>query len=291
MVNLQPATDKPTCMAYKPHLGYYIAKTNHLHPVRELTDEELAKNEQFMPIYKEAANRLKLFKVLNLNFDAWAKFTNSLLSSEPDTADNMLVADQLLLNFLATAYAITEHFKVSYRKRFKKNSAKIKEYEDFLDRLCAGSWATAFFFDFRNYVQHNGLPVGRYNKVRSLTKVEITIEQDPVELLNDYKDWKRSKLNASRGKLDLISLSRDYHLYLQRDYAAYVAKTFYPDLIEIHKFYAGLAAEATNGETGRRMLFITNVKEEGTKLDVSASQPPNDPMGEIGILVEPTILA
>ena len=63
MVNLQPATDKPTCMAYKPHLGYYIAETNHLHPVRELTDEELAKNEQFMPIYKEAANRLKLFKV------------------------------------------------------------------------------------------------------------------------------------------------------------------------------------------------------------------------------------
>ena len=100
-------------------------------------------------------------------------------------------------NFLATAYAITEHFKVSYRKRFKKNSAKIKEYEDFLDRLCAGSWATAFFFDFRNYVQHNGLPVGRYNKVSNLTKVEITIEQDAVELLNDYKDWKRSKLDGA----------------------------------------------------------------------------------------------
>ena len=269
-----------------PHLAYWIPSRHHLQPVRKLTEEEVAKNTRFAPIYKEAENRLKLFKILGLNYEAWAKFTDALLSAEPDTPDDLLTADQLLFNFLASAYGITEHFKVSFRQRFKKDPVKMQEYADFLDRLCAGSWATAFFFDFRNYVQHSGLPVGNFQKHRSRTKVEITIEQDAVELLKDYKDWKRSKLEPSHGKLDLVELSRDYYLYLKRDYASYVAKTFYPELVEIQEFYSGLSDEATKGEAGKRMVFILKAEEAGNKLDLKTSEPPNDPMKEIGILVE-----
>lgn len=273
-------------MKQKRLLGYYAAKIQHYQILRELTAEEIEQNTRFIPIYREAFNRLKLFRMLGLNYEAWDKFTRSLLTIENSANDDMLVADQLLFNFLATAYGITEHFKVSFQKRFKKQPVKIQEYKDFLDRLCTGCWAVAFFFDFRNYVQHIALPVGNFHKKASRNKVEIKIEQDAAKLVQDYSHWERSKLDASRGKLDLIDISSDYFLYLKRDYAKYVAKTFYPELIELQEFYSKLTREAAQGDRDKRMVFFERVRHKGLQGKVTLVFPPNDPMTEMGILVE-----
>jgi hypothetical protein len=267
------------------HLGAHVSQTNHFEPIRKLTDAEIHKHRKYTPIFKEAENRLKLFQILRLNYETWKAFTDSLLQPRETNPDPMLIADQLLFNFLASAYGITEHFGVSFRQRFKKHPQTIKDYAAFVERLCDGSWAFAFFLDFRNYVQHVALPVGRYQKHWSRNHVNLAITQDAKTLLKEYRDWKRSKLEAKHGKLNLIDLSAEYYIRLGQDYGSYVANTFFPELVEMNAFYTGLTTETKKAVPEGRMVFFSKMKSLPPKLSFTVSQVANDVFGEIGIIV------
>ena len=263
----------------------------HFHLVRKLTEQEIDNYNKFQPIVAEAHNRFKLFRILRDNFNEWITYIGSLLTSSPRNEENdWQQLDRLLLNYLTCAYTIQEHFMVSYRQRFRKDEPKLKDYEDFLNRVCQTSWAFAFFLDFRGYIQHRELGIGYFHRHVNLTSVEVSITHESAQLVADSREWKRSKLTDKRGKLDLVELLNEFNHHMLHSYGAYVAKAFFPDLFPAAQFYDSLTKEVLLLGPGFRMFFTDDepkINSEEGKQEVSLHLKlvPNNLFAELGISV------
>lgn len=264
---------------------------NRLHLIRDLSEDEIANHEKFITVFTEARSRFHLFKILGRNYTEWISYINLLLNPLTNNDDDaMLQLDRLLLNYLSCAYTIHEHFKTSFRRRFRKNEEKLKEYDAFIEALCAKSWEFAFFLDFRGYVQHCGLGTSNFNRQRNLTSVTLQITQDAAQLVEDSKEWKRSKLTGKEGQLELAKLLQEFHHRMLATFGGHVAKIFFPDLFPAAKFYSGLTNEAKKIDGGFRMFFIPDgpeVKTEGDKqkMNLTLSCVPNEVFTELGISI------
>lgn len=228
--------------------------------------------------------------MLERNYRDWREYVERLLNirftEELDSSEEL---NRLILNYLTFAYSVIQHFEVSFKQRFRGNAAKLREYKGFLDSLCASSWPFSFVLDFRGYVQHVGLAVGDYNRHVGMNVVRVKVTADAKTLIVESRDWRRSKLSGSHGKIDLIKTLRDFHVQMLQNYGRYVAKTFFPELKEASRFYRALAVEATQGNRGCRMVFIVRHKETAepgkTSIEVKVEEAPNDVFREVGIRI------
>jgi len=270
-----------------------FSKDNNYAILRDLTEAELAKHTEYTPIAAEARNRLKLFQILSHNFRDWRNYLDGLLTrqrSEHD--DEMLHLDRLLLNYLTCAFTIGQHFQVSFQQRFRKDEAKQTEYSAFLERLCAASWAFAFFLDFRGYVQHRGLGIGHYSRNFDETSVNLTITHEAASLVADSRDWRYSNLKGTEGTIQLVPLLKEFHIQMLQSYAGFVVRTFFPELIPAAEFYGILTTEIQTAHPGHRMVFSERepeVHEDGGKshINLNLIYVPNDLFGELGISTPP----
>lgn len=259
--------------------------------VRDLTADEITSHDNFTKPLAEARNRLCLFLILQRNFQEWRSFIDDLLNpttKEPEATVQEL--NRLLLNYLTCAYTIREHFEVSFQQRFRNDQVKQDEYEAFISSLCSSFWCFAFFLDFRGYVQHRGLGIGHYSHQITQTSVQISITADANDLLAESRNWKRSHLNASHGKIDLVSHLHDFHICMQSQFASFVAKTFYPELKPASDFYAALTKEAKIKDASARMMFMEDIStptQNGGKTSIKPVliQAPNSVFEELGIRV------
>src|SRR5271166_2918068 len=90
-------------------------------PVRDLTEAEISNHDQYVPVIVEARKSLDPFKILQMNYREWRRYLDSLLSTRPsDGTQECLELNRLLLNYLSSAYAILEHFKISHARRFRR---------------------------------------------------------------------------------------------------------------------------------------------------------------------------
>jgi hypothetical protein len=236
-----------------------------------------------------------LFHLLGANFKEWRTYLNSLLSvgflDRHGTTDEL---NRLLLNYLTTAYTIHEHFKVSFTRRFRGDKQKVKEHEDFIAKLCEKFWEFGFVLDYRGFVQHRGLAVGKYTRTPTETSVAISISTDAVSLMADgrEKDWNLSKLTADRGEIDLISAVRCFHILMAEQYGVYVAKVFFPDLVKADEFYLLLTKEAKSHDPEGTMVFFTKdiqqtpMPDGSVSYNISYNEPPNDVFAELGLIVK-----
>lgn len=271
-------------------IGYNPTK-QHIHFIRDLNEREITSYHQYTPIIAEAGNRFKLFRILGQNHAAWTSCIRSLLNCESRNDEHdWLELDRLLLNYLTAAYTIQEHFQVSFRRRFRKDLSRLKEYDDFINKLCRTSWAFAFFLDFRGYVQHCGLGIGNYHRHLSSTSVNLSITSNPQALVADSNGWKRCKLAQKKRKLDLVDLQHEFHHHMLNSYGGFVAKTFFPELFPAAKFYSELAKEVQKIDSGFRACFMPAIPEvkhgKGKqKMSLSFKLVPNDLFGELGISI------
>jgi hypothetical protein len=275
-------------------IGFSSAR-QRFHIIRNLTEEEIANYEKYTPLIAEANNRFKLFRILDKNYKEWTNYINSLLTAQQrdDFENDWLELDRLLLNYLSSAYTIQEHFLVSFRRRFRQNTEKLKEYDDFINKLCQTSWEFAFFLDFRGHVQHNGLGVGRYNREVHSTSVILNITHEAADLVAENKNgqsWSRSKLTAGKGTLNLVDLLHDFHGHMRQNFGTYVAKTFFSHLFPIAQFYSNLTNEVRQIEPTFRMCFMdaepeVKFKQGKQELSLPLKLVANDLFAELGIYI------
>ena len=111
---------------------------------------EISNHNKYVPLIEEARSRLDLFKILQMNYREWRKYLDSLLSPRPsEEGIERLELNRLLLNYLASAYGIFEHFRKSYSRRFRHHSARENGDEEYIAKICDQSFGFAFFLDFR----------------------------------------------------------------------------------------------------------------------------------------------
>lgn len=273
-------------------LGSYNSATNHYDSIRELKPEEVEQHLHFTPFLTEARDRLALFKMLNRNYQEWRGYLDRLLSARfEEDVDVSEELNRLLLNYLTFAYAIQTHFLVSFRQRFRKDPAKLRQYSDFIDRLCSASWAFAFILDYRGYVQHVGLGITRNSRTANDSSVSVQVVADAKTLLSESRQWERSRLTIAAGEIDLIKILKEFHVQMLQSYATFVAKTFFPEVEPASKFYARLTNEVRSRDPGARMIFYTEKPEvttdERRKVSVRMNPVfvPNDVFAEMGIKV------
>jgi hypothetical protein len=267
----------------------FTANGNNFHFVRDLREDELSNHKKYTPIFMEAHNRFKLFRILDGNYKEWDAYINLLRGPGPRDYDNdFLKLDRLLLNYLTAAYTIQEHFQVSFVRRFRKDNGKLKEFDDFINGLCQSCWEFAFFLDFRNHVQHCGLGIGRFHRQVFLHSSEVSVVYDAAQLFVENKKWKRCKLTGKEGELNLIELLQKFHQQVLQNYGGYVAKTFFPELVPAIQFYANLTGEVRKINPEFKMFFGVIQPEENSKplkAKLSLNLVPNDLLAELGISV------
>ena len=273
-------------------LGSFNRATKHYELIRDLTPEEIERHLAFTTFTTEARDRLALFRMLDRNYSEWKAYLNRLLSpafkEEVDISEEL---NRLILNYLTFAYSIQMHFCVSYRQRFKNDPAKLSQYSAFIDKLCAASWPFAFILDYRGYVQHVGLGIGRNNRTVNDNSVRIEVGADAKILVSESRQWQHSQLSADKGEIDLIEILKRFHIQMLQSYAAFVAKTFFPELQPASEFYAALTKEVRQGDTIARMIFFCDKPDvqKGAAGELSVNMNflfvPNDLFAELGIRV------
>ena len=255
----------------------------HVIPVRELTEEEVSKVADYATTSSDAKARFKLFTILSRNYAQWSDYIKSLLVAINGLEEEQTVElDRLQLNFHSAAKATLDHFKQHWTQKHRKTGRK-KEFLEFIGKLENTSWAFAFFQDLRNFTQHCGLPVGNYSRKVGLDSVKLKVECDSDWLVENYSGWEKSKLTKEHGNLDLLSLSREYYVYLQRDFGNFVATEFAPDLLEAHNFFVNLAAEVTEVNPRAKFNLVTSYSNVDDNINFQFSTPPADLLGSIGI--------
>ena len=273
----------------------FNANGNNFHFVRDLTEEELLSHKNYTPVFVEANNRLKLFKVLDLNYKEWKDYISLLRKPGQRNWDaDYLQLDRLMLNYLATAYTLQMHFKVSFDRRFKKVPGKSKAYADFLNEMCRNYWEFAFFLDFRDHVQHRGLGIGGYNRQEFTEFAEVRIVYDSAQLFKETANIHRPrcKLTGNEGALNLVDLLDKFHQQMFQKYGSFVATTFAAELMPAAKFYAKLTEEVQKINPAFKMFFGAVVPEESTnpqKANLSLKLIPNDLLAELGLSVSVNI--
>lgn len=269
----------------------FNANGNNFHFVRDLTEEELSNHENYTPDFMDANNRLKLFKILDLNYKEWKDYINLLRKpGERNWDADYLQLDRLMLNYLATAYTLQMHFRVSFDRRFKKVPEKSKAYADFLNEMCRNYWEFAFFLDFRDHVQHRGLGIGGYSRQVFAEFSEVTIVYDSAQLFKETEDrnWQRCKLTGNEGVLNLVELLDKFHQQMLQIYGSYVATTFAEELKPVVQFYAKLTEEVQKINPAFKMFFGAIVPEENSnpqRANLSLKLIPNDVLTELGLSI------
>ncbi|WP_218280050.1 hypothetical protein [Verrucomicrobium spinosum] len=253
--------------------------------VRELSDAEQAKIEEYTKVGAHARNRFKLFAILRRNYEQWGNYVRSLLTPTKDLVeDEMLELDRLLLNFQSSAKSVIDHFRQDWIQVHRGSPDEVK-FQECLQHLESSSWAFAFFQDLRNFTQHCGLPVGNYSRNVDASSVRLSIEADSRWLVERYKKWDKSRLKEGDGRLDLINLTDDYYIRLSHDFANFVAQAFAPTLFDAHNFFAGLANEVSDRFPGAEYKIVQGIRINGNKLTFDFGTPPANLLGWLGISV------
>jgi hypothetical protein len=259
-----------------------------IHFVRELSDEEDRKVDAHTKVFVANTRRFKLYAILKRNYAEWSKYTTSLLRPQTGlTEDEMNELDRLLSNFLASARSLIDHFKQYHKQTFRRTPSEEK-YAEFIGRLESQCWAFAFFQDFRNFVQHCGLPVGLYSRTASRHSVTLKISVNAKWLLENYNGWDKSALTEAHGELDLIDLTQEYFIRLTQDLGKFLAEAFGPSMLDTHNFFAQFAEEVEAAVPGGTMAIAEAHTVEGNNSSTSLKHPPSDFFGSLGITCVPS---
>jgi hypothetical protein len=257
----------------------------HFHGIREMTLEEVVKNDEYTRIVTRARNRFRLFSILSRNYADWNQYTRSLFTPNEGLTDNELVElDRLQMNFLSSARALLDHFRQHWIQAFR-NTSKEKDYDNFIRSVEKKSWAFAFFQDLRNFTQHCGLPTGNYTRTVDINSIVLRVEASSKWLTENYDRWSKSRLTAEKGQLNLLDLIREYYIYLHDHFGNFIASTFAPELLEAHEFYESLAREVHTNNSNAQLRIITGYNQEGNSLRFQFKVPPSDLMDDIGIVI------
>jgi len=191
--------------------------------VRSVDEQEKSKLDVAAKNVRDFGTSQSLYLMYRKNHDEilsfWKKTQTEYRRSQ--RCDDALAYDicvditRHLMNLLTTYRAFVDHWKTKLKRRSRKTGDT--KYFDKLEALIADckkvSFPFAFFWEFRNYVQHVGLPAFGLHFSSNLTsgsepgvfhRSEIYLSRDA--LLQSY-DWDKAEglLRKQRNELDVIA--------------------------------------------------------------------------------------
>ena len=154
---------------------------------------------------------------LDLLFDFWSqtveRYAQSQIMNPPLGYKLSIEFTRHLMNFLTSHRSFLDHWRARLKRIARRSGSNLhlSEFEDVVLDLKNNSFPFLFFAEFRNYVQHIGLPPFDFafgSSVSSsssvLHKSEVYLNRDSLLAAYDWKDAE-SRLKLQPEKIDLIS--------------------------------------------------------------------------------------
>lgn len=257
----------------------------HIQHVRELTSEEVDAAPKHSLVAAHARDRFLLFAILNRNFVAWDTYVHQIETVSAGFNEETLELNRLMSNYLSSARAVIDHFTQYYLHTYRRKPQE-HDFEMFTQNLKATNWSYAFFQDFRNYVQHCGLPIGHFSGSSESGVRKVSIAVEAQALLKKYKGWEVSKLSLTHGSLNLVSLLATYHVALIGELGSFLANAFSPTLSCAHRFFADLHSEVVRVAPNHRAFVINKMHQKGSNLELTFELIPNDLFAELGFRIK-----
>jgi hypothetical protein len=180
--------------------------------------------------------------------------------------DHRQLAEALMsstVNWLASMRLFLDHTETALKRRFGKSSPEVNRFKLATNSAYDEKVGYRFSYQFRNYVQHCGLPfstirVGKPDKAartRARQSVELLLDRDT--LLREYDEWRHVKrdLEAMPSKFPLLPLASEAMEGLRDIYRELLDIRLSEALSDIQTLVRALDRVEATGDSGHPALF------------------------------------
>lgn len=259
--------------------------TSHIEVIRPIAAGETAQIEEARKLFSVVSPIMAMFDMLHWNFQEIQSFTEDLSKSYSGPPTALSNANRLLLNYIASADALLDHFGTTYKRQCRMKKMEVNGFDDLRRNLENNDDDFEFFTHFRNYVIHVAPPVGNLTVTETLgtgRSWSITYRSD--DLSRDTRDRLSScRMLAKNETIDLIQhLKRFHHLMTTRIFHE-IVQCFTVNLKATSQFHKTLAKEVADRAPQLRPHLMTYRKQEGGRFKWTFDVLPRDLIAEFGI--------
>lgn len=252
---------------------------------RELSTEEFEEFREHEDCVTEATNRLKLIRITELNYDILTDFFKEYKATEGSNDPRMLRTQQHFMNFLNTAYALTEHFESKVNKHNKDQSGLLASYNEFKNKLRKKSFAFAFFSSYRNYAQHQELPVANMPVKYDAGGFSFGLIENRESFLKDKRNTKHIP-HEIPDQIELIPLAKQYFDILKNEYSRYIALFYLSAIYPAHEFFKALSAEVNLQKPLDKAILMRGLSINAPVSQIDVREVIPDVMAHVGIEIK-----
>lgn len=260
-------------------------QTTNVHVIRELSASEFGEFETLFAEFRTLRERQSLVHMLDRDFREIQSFVNAQESAKAVQPGRVLVdLNKRFMDYLASGYALREHLETALKRDLGRNSEHAIRFPQLLCFLEKTSFEYAFLQDFRNFVQHCAFPVGNVHLKRDLTRSLLTVTYSRLDLLRQYKGWKKCSLETRpEMEIDLLGAVRTAHNVTIQKFSGVICLAYGKNLARMDSCFSGFHKEAADinpSSVARIVLSRTGTSESG---EVKLQDIPQNPYGELGL--------
>jgi hypothetical protein len=148
--------------------------------------------------------QVSFLNLVHWNFEDYIGCQEKLLiagigRSEPALRAPDLDLNRRLMNLLSAARTFLDHTETDLKRRFGADSERYTRFETLTHKLYDSFFSYRFLYEFRNFVQHCGLPLDSISHTSTHNSRTLSATVSRVRLLRDF-GWKASL----RGEIELL---------------------------------------------------------------------------------------
>lgn len=268
-----------------PALVGIVPGTTHIDVVRPMASREMTIIEGTRKLYSMVSAIMAMYEMLHWNYKEIQNFTQAVTKGYSSPSEVLSTANRLLLNYIASADALLDHFGTMYKRQCRMKKIAATGFDDLRRNMENTDDDFEFFTHFRNYVIHVALPVGNLTITVSLSNDRTcSFTYRSEELSRDKRDRLSScRMLAKYETIDLIQhLNRFHNIITTRIYNE-VVRCFEDDLIEASQYLNTFAQEVANHGPQLRPHLLTYRNHDGVNYNWSFDILPIDMIAEVGL--------
>lgn len=257
--------------------------------IRSLVAQDQKELERSRVVYSLASPQMRVFGILVRNSQALEEFAGVFTQKHRTGVDPLLELDRHMLNYLASANAVLDHFDRAFKRRTRSVGKPDDGFTSFRKHLEDTDDVFQFFCEFRNYAIHSGLPIGHLSENGHIkTGRTVRITHKSKELLGDGRgDLKECRLLQSCEEIELMPLLRSFHETMMSTVFTFVVECLMHGLVPAQRFHAALAQEVKRVDPNLRPVIVIGHTRRGPEFQWSLQCIPDDIFSELGIQVTP----
>lgn len=259
--------------------------TNRIDVIRPIHSAEMGNIENARALFSVVSPIMTMFAILDGNYQDILKFTTALASGYRGPPPANLSANRYLLNYIASASALLDHFSKTYKRQCRLKDIPDTGFKELRRHLEQTDDVFQFFVHFRDFVLHVALPVGNLTvtdskgsgRSMSITYRSADLRQDEHGRLSSCR------LLSKYDNIDLILHLGQFHRLLTTRIFDQIVQCFLENLKAASRFHKTLAEEVRSRSPTLHPHLLTNRIQVGIDFTWTFDVLPEDLISQLGI--------